>query len=324
MLEVEEARRVLRIEAQAILDAVEKLGPNFTKAVELVLGCKGKVIVTGMGKSGLVGRKISSTLSSTGTQSVFLHPAESSHGDLGVIGENDVIVAISYSGEAAELSAILNFASRRNIPLIGMTGVVDSTLGRAGVALDIAVKEEACPLGLAPTASSTVTLALGDALAMAVLRKRGFRREDFAEYHPSGRLGRKLLTRVRDLMHVGQALPLVEKSETMTKVLSLMTSKEVRGVAGVVDTDHTLVGIITDGDIRRRLEKNNKPFTETADEIMSRNPKTIDANEFAERALFVMEQFQIQTLFVIDKASAEPKRPVGLLHLQDLLKANIR
>lgn len=324
MIELEEGRRVLRIEAQSLLDAVERLDADFSKAAQLVMSCKGKLIVTGIGKSGLIGRKISSTFSSTGTPSLFLHPAESAHGDLGVIADSDLILAISNSGEAEELQSILNFAARRNIPVIAMTSRKDSSLGRAGVVIDVSVKEEACSLGLAPTSSTTLTLALGDALAMAVLRLRGFTREDFAQFHPSGALGRRLLTRVGDLMHKGDQLPLVSENEDMTKVLTLMTSSHVRGVAGVVDKDHSLCGIITDGDIRRRLEKNKQPFTEPVKDVMSKNPKTIDVNELAEKALFVMEQFRIQSLFVIDKTSTNTKKPVGLLHLQDLLKARLR
>lgn len=324
MIELEEGRRVLRIEAQSLLDAVERLDADFSKATRLVLNCKGKLIVTGIGKSGLIGRKISSTFSSTGTPSLFLHPAESAHGDLGVIADSDLILAISNSGEAEELQSILNFAARRNVPVIAMTSRKDSALGRAGVVIDVSVKEEACSLGLAPTSSTTLTLALGDALAMAVLRMRGFTREDFAQFHPSGVLGRRLLTRVGDLMHKGDQLPIVSENEDMTKVLTLMTSSHVRGVAGVVDKDQSLSGILTDGDIRRRLEKNKNAFTESVNDIMSKNPKTIDVNELAEKALFVMEQFQIQSLFVIDKASANIKKPVGLIHLQDLLKARLR
>jgi len=324
MIDIEEARRVLRIEAQSILDAVERLGPSFVQATELISKCMGKVVVTGIGKSGLIARKMASTLTSTGTPAVFLHPAESSHGDLGVISKGDVVIAISNSGEAQELQPILAFSVRRSIPVIGITSRSDSSVGRSGLFIDASVKEEACPLGLAPTSSSTVALALADALAMAVLKRRGFTRDDFAEFHPSGRLGRKLLTRVKDLMHTGDGLPLVGRSEPMTRVLSLMTMKEVRGVAGVVNSDESLAGIITDGDIRRRLEKDNKAFTESAEQLMSQNPKTIDLNEFAERALFVMEQFKIQTLFVTDKNSGTPRKPVGLLHLQDLLRANVR
>ncbi len=324
MIEIEEARRVLRVEAQSILDVAERLDNNFKQATDLVLNCKGKLIVTGIGKSGLVGRKIASTFSSTGTPSLFLHPTESSHGDLGVISAGDIVLAISNSGETEELNPIMHFTARRNIPLIGMTSKATSTLGKAGVFLDISVKEEACSLGLAPTSSSTATLALGDALAMAVLKMRGFGREAFAEYHPAGSLGRRLFLRVKDLMHAGSALPIVKKKDDMGKVIALMTAAEVRGVAGVVDEKNQLCGCVTDGDIRRRLEKNKNPLSEVAEDIMSLNPKTIDASEMAEKALFIMEQFQIQNLFVIDKSAGSPQVPVGLIHLQDLIKAKLR
>jgi len=324
MIEIEEARRVLRIEAQSVLDVAERLDHKFKAAVDTILSCKGKLIVTGVGKSGLVGRKIASTFSSTGTPALFLHPVESSHGDLGVISSTDLVLAISNSGETEELIPILNFVVRRNIPLLVMTSKPDSTLGRAGIFLDISVREEACSLGLAPTSSSTTTLALGDALAMSVLKMRGFGRDDFAEFHPAGSLGRRLVLRVKDLMHSGGSLPLVEKKDDMVKVIALMTSAEVRGVAGVVDEKGHLCGCVTDGDIRRRLEKNKNPLSETAVDIMSKNPKTIDANEMAEKALFIMEQFQIQNLFVVDKQSKETSKPVGLIHLQDLIKAKLR
>lgn len=321
---IDEAKRVLRVEAQSILDMIERLDQRFEEAMQMILACKGKVIVSGMGKSGQIARKIASTLSSTGTPALFLHPAESSHGDLGLISEQDVLIVISYGGNSAELQNLLNFVTRRGLPLIAMTAGRESVLAKsAHVVLDISVREEACPLGLAPTSSSTATLALGDALAMGVLNQKGFRKEDFAEFHPGGSLGRRLLTRVRDIMHVGLALPLVTPDEDMAKVLSIMTAKEVRGVTGVVDSSGELIGVITDGDIRRRLEKNKNPFTERAKDLMSKNPKTIDADEMAERALFVMQQFKIQTLFAIEK-SGQLNRPVGLLHLQDLLEARIR
>lgn len=325
MSNIEEARRVLKIEAQALLDMAEKLDDSFNKAVDMVMSCRGKLIISGIGKSGQIARKISSTFSSTGTPSLFLHPAESSHGDLGVITEQDLVLAISYGGNTPELTELVNFLARKNIPMISMTSNKDSILGKsAAVTLSIAVKEEACPLGLAPTTSSTATLALGDALAMAVLKKKGFRKEDFAQFHPGGSLGRKLLTRVRDVMHSGDALPIVKPQEDMVKVINLMTAKEVRGVAGVVDEAGALLGVITDGDIRRRLEKSKNPLSEKAQDLMSKNPKTIDADELAERALFVMEQFRIQTLFVVDKNQPQAQGPVGLLHLQDLLQAKIR
>lgn len=324
MIEIEEARRVLKIEAQSILDLAEKLNKNFKDAVDLIMKCQGKLIVTGVGKSGLIGRKISSTFSSTGTPSLFLHPTESSHGDLGVIGNTDSILAISNSGETEELIPIVNFATRRNIPIIVMTSHGSSSLGKAGVFIDIGVKEEACSLGLAPTSSSTATLAMGDALAMAVLKMRGFGRDDFAEFHPSGALGRRLFLRVKDLMHMGKALPLVHRKDSMSKVLGVMTSAEVRGVAGVIDDKGLLCGCITDGDIRRHLDKNLNPLNESAETLMSKSPKVIDAAEMAERALFIMEQFQIQNLFVTDRNEKPNGEPVGLIHLQDLIKARLR
>ncbi|OFZ12384.1 MAG: D-arabinose 5-phosphate isomerase [Bdellovibrionales bacterium RBG_16_40_8] len=323
-MEIEEARRVLRVEAQSILDTAERLDQNFKIAVDKIIACKGKLIITGIGKSGLIGRKISSTFSSTGTPSLFLHPAESSHGDLGVISNSDIVLAISNSGETEELVPILNFVVRRNIPLLVMTSKASSLMGKAGIFIDISVKEEACSLGLAPTSSSAVTLALGDALAMAVLKVRGFGRDAFAEFHPAGSLGRRLFLRVRDLMHSGVALPVVKKKDNMAKALALMTSAEVRGVAGVVDDTNQLCGCITDGDLRRRLEKKKNPLDDLVEDIMSLNPKTIDVSEMAEKALFVMEQFQIQNLFITDKQSTTPQAVVGIIHLQDLLKAKLR
>lgn len=325
MSHLEEARRVLQIEAASILKLAEGLDERFDQAVELIVACAGKVIVTGIGKSGHVGRKISSTLSSTGTSSVFVHPAESSHGDLGMISKGDLVIAISYGGETPELGPLLSYVARKGIPLIALTGRPVSNLGKAAqVCLEVMITEEACPMGLAPTSSSTATLALGDALATAALKRRGFRKEDFAEFHPGGALGRRLTTRVKDVMHTAEALPLVRLDEPIVTVVSTMTSKEVRGVAGVVDKDGGLIGVVTDGDIRRRLEKSQAPFTESAKDLMSKAPKTIDCDELAERALFLMQQFQIQILFAVDKTGGNPNRPVGVLHLQDLLKANIR
>jgi arabinose-5-phosphate isomerase len=323
--DIEEGRRVLKIEAQCILDTAERLNGAFERAVQMILDCTGKVVVTGIGKSGQIARKMASTLSSTGTPALYLHPAESSHGDMGVVAKGDLVVAFSYGGESPELSHLTNFLARRGVGLIAFTARGESALAKAAqIVLDIAVREEACPLGLAPTSSSTVSLALADALAMAVLKRRGFRKEDFAEFHPGGSLGRKLTLRVRDVMHHGDALPLVSPAEEMKKVISLMTSRDVRGVAGVVDESQSLVGIITDGDIRRRLEKSSNPLNEKAQDVMSRNPKTIDCNELAEKAAFLMQQFKIDRLFAIDRLSDQPHRPVGLIHFQDLLNAGIR
>lgn len=323
--DLDEARSVLEIEARSILHLRERLGREFSKAVELVLACEGRIISTGIGKSGIIARKLASTFTSTGTPTIYLHPAEGSHGDLGIVTKDDLVIAMSYGGESAELVPIISYCARKNLVLIAMTANSESTLGRAGtVCLNIGVAEEACPLGLAPTASTTVNLALCDALAMAVLKRRGFSRDDFAEFHPGGALGRRLLTRVRDVMHVGEALPLVSPDAEMATVVSQMTAKEVRGVAGVVQENGTLIGVVTDGDIRRRLEKNKSPLLERASLLMSRHPKTIDVNELAERALFVMEQFQIQILFVVDKTATNPSAPIGIIHLQDLLRAKVR
>jgi arabinose-5-phosphate isomerase len=322
MSSLNEAQRVLEIEAQAILDLKDRLNESFEKAVELICECRGKVVVAGMGKSGHIGRKMAATMSSTGTPALFLHPAESSHGDLGVVAEGDCLIVISYGGGSQELNDLIAFVTRKGLPMIAMTGNLESQLAQAStVTLDISVKEEACPLKLAPTSSSTVTLALGDALAMAVLKLKGFREEDFAEFHPGGKLGRRLLTRVSDLMHDNGGLPVVKDSDSMAHIVSIMTGGDVRGVAGVVGQDNALVGVITDGDIRRHLEKNKNPLEASVKELMSSQPKTIDPNEMAAKALFIMEQFSIQSLFVVDSTT---HKPLGLIHLQDLIKAKIR
>lgn len=322
---IQQGKQVLEVEAQAILALRERLDESFEKVVALIRDCKGKIVLTGMGKSGQIARKLASTFSSTGTPAVFLHPAESSHGDLGLIAANDVVLALSYGGESPEFMGILGFVSRKGIPLVALTGKMTSSLAKAAqYSLDVSVSSEACPLGLAPTASSTATLAMGDAVAMAVMAEKGFSSEDFAEFHPGGSLGYRLLTRVKDVMHGGDALPTVTLATPIRQVLSIMTHKDVRGAAGIVDAQNDLVGVITDGDIRRRLEKSEDPLTGLAQDLMTRNPRTIDANELAEKALFVMEQFQIQLVFVLDKTSAHPKRPVGILHIQDLLKAKVR
>ena len=322
MSSVDEAKRVLKIEARSILDLIDRLDENFEKAVHLIHQCSGKVIVAGMGKSGHIGRKIASTLSSTGTSALFLHPAESSHGDLGVISEGDCLIVISYGGESEELEDLINYANRKGFPMIAITGDQNSQLAKASnLSLDIGVKEEACPLKLAPTSSSTAALVMGDALAMAVLKKKGFKEEDFAQFHPGGKIGRRLLVRIKDLMHKNGKLPVIKKEDSMTHALSVMTDGEVRGVAGVIDEKGELIGVLTDGDLRRHLEKNKNPLQSRMEDIMSCQPKTIDQNELAVKALFLMEQFSIQSLFVLD---VDSRKPVGLIHLQDLIKAKIR
>lgn len=321
---IELARKVFDVEAQAILALKERLGDSFLKAIQLIKECRGKVVMTGIGKSGIIARKIASTMSSTGTPAVYLHPAESSHGDLGMIVNEDLVIAISYGGETPELMNILTTSVRKGIPLIAMTGNLKSDLAlRATIALDVKVNKEACPLGLAPTASSTATLAMGDALAMAVLEAKGFAAEDFALNHPGGGLGFKL-SRIQDIMHTGKAMPILQKNSPMKQVLAIMSQGEVRGAAGVIDEHGDLIGIITDGDIRRMLESAVDPLQGQARDLMTQNPRTIDAQEIAEKALFLMEQFRINLLFVVDKSADRPKKPVGVIHIQDMIRAKVR
>jgi arabinose-5-phosphate isomerase len=317
-------KSVIQIEAQALLALKDRINSSFTKAVELMAQCQGKVICTGIGKSGHVARKFASTLSSTGTPAVFMHPAESSHGDLGLITKDDVIIAISYSGETSELDAILTTATRRGVSLIALTGVLKSSLAKAAqITLDVSVAREACPLELAPTASSTAAMAMADALAMVVMDQKGFGAKDFAENHPGGSLGFKL-SYVKDNMHVGQGFVLVSKQTSLKEVFSKMSRPDSRGAAGVIDENNDLIGIITDGDIRRRIESTSDPLAGVASEMMTKNPRTIDALEIAEKALFLMEQFRINVLFVMDQSAKNPRSPVGILHIQDLLKNKVR
>jgi arabinose-5-phosphate isomerase len=318
---IKRAKQVLQIEAKAIEQLVGRINEQFVQAVELLLACEGKVVVTGVGKSGIIGQKIASTLASTGTPSFFLHPTEGSHGDLGMLGKKDIVVAISNSGETDELSQILPLIKRYGNKLIALTGKAKSTLARAGdVVLDVSVEEEACPLGLAPTASTTATLAMGDALAVALLEKRGFKKEDFAILHPGGKLGKRLLLKVRDLMHVGDELPMVYEETLMKGALVEITSKRL-GVTGVMNKRHELVGVITDGDLRRAIERHTDLLERTAGEIMTQNPKSIEADTLAAQAVQRMEEHAITSLFVFDKVGE--KNPRGIIHLHDLLKAGV-
>jgi arabinose-5-phosphate isomerase len=318
---VEEAKRVLRVEAQSLLDLAERMDDNFSRAVELLYHCKGKVVLMGMGKSGLVGRKIASTFASTGTPSFFLHPAEGLNGDFGMLAKEDLIIAISNSGETRELLEVLPLIKRYGNRLITLTGNGTSTLAKAGdVNLDIHVEEEACPLNLAPTASTTATLALGDALAIALMGKRDFKEEDFAILHPGGALGKRLLLKVEDLMHVGKALPMVSEKTLMKDAVFEITSKRL-GVTAVCNTEGHLVGVITDGDLRRALEKFADLFNREASEVMTKNPKWIEKDALAAKAVQRMEEYSITSLFVFDKAG--DKVPVGIIHLHDLLKAGV-
>lgn len=321
---LEIAKSVFQIESDSILSLSSQIGDEFVNAVQAILKCQGKVVLTGIGKSGQIARKISSTLSSTGTPSVYLHPAESSHGDLGVISEKDLVIAISYSGEAHELHNILHFIQRRGVFLIAMTGKSQSTLAKAAqIVLNIHVEKEACPLQLAPTSSSTATLAMGDALAMAVLDQRGFDANQFAEYHPAGSLGARLMP-VREVMKSGDAVPFISENTGLREIVTKMTHQSVRGAAIVLDASSNLLGIITDGDIRRFLEKNDQPMQAQAFQLMSKNPKTIDASELVEKALYLMEQSRVQGLIVLDKSSATPQKPIGMILYQDLLSNKSR
>lgn len=318
---IEEAKRVLRVEAQSILDLAEKIDENFSRAVGLLYDCKGKVALMGMGKSGLVGRKIASTFASTGTPAFFLHPAEGANGDFGMLAKEDVVMAISNSGETRELLDVLPLIKRYGNRLITLTGNRNSTLAKSGdVRLDICVKEEACPLGLVPTASTTATLALGDALAIALMLKRGFNEKDFALLHPGGALGKRLLLRVEDLMHVGKAFPMVSENRLMKDVIFEITSKRL-GVTGVCNGEEHLVGVITDGDLRRALEKFSDLLDRRASEVMTRNPKWIERDALAAKAVQRMEEYSITSLFVFNQAG--DKVPVGIIHLHDLLKAGV-
>ncbi len=318
---IEEARRVLRIEAESILDLLERIDDQFTKAVDLLYHCKGRVVLMGMGKSGLVGRKIASTFASTGTPSFFIHPAEGMNGDFGMLAREDVVIGISNSGETRELIEVLPLIKRYGNPLITLTGNKQSTLARAGdVTLDIQVKEEACPLGLAPTASTTATLAMGDALAIALMVKRGFKKEDFALLHPGGALGKRLLLRVEHLMHSGEAFPKVYEGTLMKDVIFEITSKRL-GVTAVCNEGGELVGVITDGDLRRALEKYPDLLQRSASEVMTRNPKWIEREALAAKAVQMMEEYSITSLFVFNRTG--DRIPVGIIHLHDLLKAGV-
>jgi arabinose-5-phosphate isomerase len=317
---LETARKVLRTEADAVAGLIDKLDANFERAVELIYRSRGRVIVTGMGKSGIVGKKIAATLASTGTPAFFLHPAEASHGDLGMVTSQDIIIAISNSGETDELVGLIPFLKRFNINLISMSGKPRSTLCRSSdIALDISVAEEACPLGIVPTASTTAAMAMGDALAVALLIKRGFKEEDFALFHPRGSLGKKLFIKVCDLMHAGAAVPVTSADASMAAAVMEISSKRL-GVTVVADTGGKMLGIITDGDVRRGIEKWGKDFFDmNASEVMTRDPKTIPADELAAKALALMERHSITVLVVPD----EDGKPTGVIHLHDILRQGI-
>jgi len=313
------ARRVLTIEAAAVQALVERIDDHFLNALNLILSCKGRVIVSGMGKSGHIARKIAATFSSTGTPAYFVHPGEASHGDLGMVTAHDVVIGISYSGESDELLAIVPAIKRQGAKLITLTGNPQSTLAReADVHLNGAVAQEACPMGLAPTASTTAALALGDALAVALLDAKGFGEEDFARSHPGGSLGRRLLTHVRDIMHTHASIPSVREDATLADAV-LEISRKGLGMTAIVDASHRLLGIYTDGDLRRTLEKKVDFSTTPVSSVMSRTPRSIGPDALAVEAVQVMEQYNINQLLVVDAA----KKVVGALNMHDLLKAKV-
>jgi arabinose-5-phosphate isomerase len=312
-------RRVLDIEARAVQALIQRLDGGFSDAVDLLYDCKGKVVVSGMGKSGLIGQKIAATMASTGTPSFFLHPAEGLHGDLGMLARGDLLIAISNSGETQEILQLLPFMERMGVPVVSIVGRMGSTLAKnSAVALDVSVAEEACPMGLAPTASTTATLAMGDALAVALLEKRGFKEQDFAQFHPGGTLGRRLLVKVRDVMHAGAELPQVQETVSTSVALLEMSAKKL-GMTTVVDRAGALVGVITDGDLRRFVQQGGDFSKGTAGSLASRRPKMIGPDELAAKAVEMMERYAITTLVVADNA----KRIVGVVHLHDLLKHGI-
>ena len=314
------AKKVLKTEAEAVYALIEKLNSNFEKAVEIIYKSTGRVVVTGMGKSGLVGKKISATLSSTGTPAFFLHPAEASHGDLGMVTSDDVIIAISNSGETEEILGLIPFLKRFDVNIISITGNPDATLSKtADATLDVSVKEEACPIGIVPTASTTAAMAMGDALAVALLLKRGFKEEDFAVFHPKGSIGKKLFIKVKDLMHIGDSLPAVQLDTPMSKAVIEMSSKRL-GLTVVLDNNGRIAGIVTDGDVRRGLEKwGGKLFELTAGVVMTKNPKTISEEELAAKALSIMQSYSITALVVSDNDG----KPIGIIHLHDILRQGI-
>jgi arabinose-5-phosphate isomerase len=313
------AREVLEIEAQAILALIPSLDERFARAVEIILACRGRVVVSGIGKSGHIARKIASTLASTGTPAFFVHPAEASHGDLGMVTREDVFIALSNSGESAELLAIVPIIKRQGAKLIALTGEPRSTLAReADVHLYAGARKEACPLNLAPTASTTAALALGDAIAVALMRARGFTRDDFAAAHPGGTLGRKLLTRVRDVMRTGENAPRIAHSATLMEAVLEMTRGRM-GMTAILDDEERVIGIFTDGDLRRTLQKGADMNGTPIREVMTPSPRTIGPERLAAEAIEIMERFKVNQLLVVDGE----RKLVGALNMHDLFRGKV-
>lgn len=310
---------VIKTEAQAVFDLTQRIDARFEKACELLLACKGRIVVTGMGKSGHIANKIAATFSSTGSPAFFMHPGEASHGDLGMITRQDIVVAISHSGNTHEIITLLPLLKRLEVPLIALTGNNTSTLAKtADVHLDVSIREEACPLGLAPTTSTTVSLVMGDALAIALLQARGFSADDFALSHPGGTLGKRLLLRIDDLCHKGDQLPLIHENATISEALIEVTAKKL-GMTCVIDNQGYLIGVYTDGDIRRTLTRQYDINTTQLKEVITRNCRTIQKGILAAEALAIMQKYSITSLVVVD----EEKKPHAVLHLHDLLKAGV-
>ncbi len=317
---IDNGRQVLRIEAQAVEALIDRIDERFALAVSTIRECRGRLIVTGVGKSGLIARKIVATMNSTGTPAFFLHPSDAVHGDLGMVTHNDAVLILSKSGDTEEIKTIMPIFRRMDVPVIAMLGNVHSSLAAsADIVLDAGVVEEACPYDLAPTASTTASLALGDALAIALLQMRGFKPEDFALFHPGGMLGRKLLLRVDDIMATGSAVPVVHQAVSLRDAILEMTTKRL-GATCVVDDDRRLVGVITDGDLRRMLEKDTDMTALRAVDVMSASPKTLAPDALVSRALEVMEQFKITQLIIADG----DRQPVGIVHMHDLVQLGLR
>ncbi|MDA0987131.1 MAG: KpsF/GutQ family sugar-phosphate isomerase [Bacteroidetes bacterium] len=317
--DIESGKRVIKLELNSISDLLNRIDKSFSEAIEIIFNCKGRTIVTGVGKSGLIARKIVATMNSTGTPAIFLHPSDAVHGDLGMVRKEDVVICISKSGTTNELLQLIPLIKRINVPVISMVGNINSQMAKlSDVVLDITVKEEACSLDLAPTSSTTVTLAMGDALAITLLEKRNFTKEDFAKFHPGGDLGKRLSLSINELMVVAPHLPIIKRNALIKDVILEMTTKRL-GATCVINDDETLCGIVTDGDLRRMLQKQNHLDNLTAEQIMTKNPKVLMQNVLAITALEEMETYNITQMVIIN----DDKKPVGIIHLHDLVKTGL-
>ena len=318
-MSIQKGKEVVRIEAEAIRELEGRIDERFSRAVEILLNCKGRAIVSGMGKSGIIAKKIASTLTSTGTPAFFLHPAEGVHGDLGAVLKEDVVILISKSGNTAELLSLFPIFRRQGVPIIAMTGNPDSTLAKqCDVHLDVSVKEEACPNDIVPTSSTTAALVMGDALALALFQEKGFSIEEFAQFHPGGDIGKRLFLKVDDVMRKGEDIAKIEENAALSRAILEITSKRL-GATCVMNRKGSLVGIITDGDLRRLMEQRRDIWDLKAKDVMTKNPKSVPVGILAAKALHVMEEYSINVLIIVDKSGD----PVGMVHIHDLLKAGV-